>query len=130
MAAFREGARVLVVDDEPSICRALEIAFKRGGYEVRAVGTGETALWLLRTEQFDCMILDLRVPDIRGDVLFELGASLQPGLRTHTVFTSGDASEMARELVAACGCPLVGKPFDLNELMQLVAGMTERAREA
>ena len=130
MAAFHEGARVLVVDDEPSICRALQIALMRGGYQVHAVGTGETALWLLRTEHFDCMIVDLRVPDIRGDVLFELGASLQPHLRKNTVFTSGDSSELAHELVTACGCPLVAKPFDLVELMSLVAGMTQRVREA
>ena len=130
MGAFLEGARVLVVDDEPSICRALSIAFTRSGAHVRAVGTGETALWLLRTEQFDCMIVDLRVPDIRGDVLFELGASLQPQLRRNTIFTSGDASEFAQELVAACGCSLVAKPFDLGELLAVVEGMTRRAQEA
>ena len=130
MAAVPDGVRVLVVDDEPSICRALQIAFTRNGYDVRAVGSGETALWLLRTEQFDCMVLDLRVPDIRGDVLFELGASLQPQLRANTVFTTGDSSDLAQELIGACGCPLLAKPFDLGELMQIVAGMTRRARQA
>jgi DNA-binding NtrC family response regulator len=130
MLATHKGPRVLVVDDEPSICRALQIAFMRHGYEVLAVGSGETALWLLRTEQFECMVVDLRIPDIRGDVLFELGASLQPKLRTNTIFTSGDTSDLAQLLVAACGCPLIAKPFDLTELIELVARMTQRALEA
>ena len=125
MKLFNERARILVVDDEPSICRALTIAFSRGGYDVRAVESGEVALSMLRTEHFDCMVVDLRVPDVRGDVLFELAASLQPQLRVSTIFTTGDASEFAQDLIGACGCPLVAKPFDLVELLRMVGGMVE-----
>ena len=128
MKLFNERARILVVDDEPSICRALTIAFSREGYDVRAVESGEVALSMLRTEHFDCMVVDLRVPDVRGDVLFELAASLQPQLRTSTLFTTGDASEFAQDLIGACGCPLVAKPFDLAELMRMVGGMIEGGR--
>jgi DNA-binding response OmpR family regulator len=128
MRLFNERARILVVDDEPSICRALTIAFSRGGYDVRAVESGEVALSMLRTEHFDCMVVDLRVPDVRGDVLFELAASLQPQLRTSTLFTTGDASEFAQDLIGACGCPLVAKPFDLVELLATVGGMIEGGR--
>lgn len=123
MQLFNERARVLVVDDEPSICRALTIAFSRSGYDVRAVESGEVALSMLRTEHFDCMVVDLRVPDMRGDVLFELAASLQPQLRTNTIFTTGDASEFAQDLIGACGCTLIAKPFDLGELMEKIQGM-------
>lgn len=119
-----ERMRVLVVDDEPSICRALTIAFTRSGYEARAVESGELALSLLRSEHFDCLVVDLRMPDLRGDVLFELAASLQPHLRVHTVFTTGDTSEFAYDLIAACHCAVVTKPFDLPELLGIVAGMT------
>ena len=123
MRLFNERVRILVVDDEPSICRALTIAFSRDGYDVRAVDSGEVALSLLRAEHFDCMVVDLRVPDMRGDVLFELASSLQPQLRTATVFTTGDASELAQDLIGACGCPLLAKPFDLSELLQRVEQM-------
>jgi len=123
MRVYNERARILVVDDEPSICRAMTIALSRAGYDVRAVESGEVALSLLRTEHFDCMIVDLRVPDMRGDVLFELAASLQPQLRDHTVFTSGDASEFAQDLIGACGCTLIAKPFDLAELIKRVESL-------
>ena len=92
---FGDRIRILVVDDEPSICRALTIALSRGGYDVRAVESGERAHTLVRTEHFDCLVLDLRIPDMRGDVLFELAASIQPQLRTRTIFTTGDTSERA-----------------------------------
>jgi two-component system, NtrC family, response regulator GlrR len=130
MRVHNERARILVVDDEPSICRALTIAFARGGYDVRAVESGELALSLLRTEHFDCLVVDLRMPDVRGDVLFELAASLQPQLRACTVFTTGDASDFALELIGACGCAVIAKPFELPELLSVVDGMTAKRRGA
>lgn len=123
MRKFDRRAKILVLDDEPSICRALSLAFERVGADVRAVVRGEDALALLRTEHFDCLVVDLRVPDVRGDILFELAASLQPHLRAATVFTTGDASEFAQDLIGACGCPLVEKPFDLEELIGAVQRM-------
>lgn len=124
------GARVLVVDDEPTICRALTLALTRVGYEVVAVEHGEMALSLIRNEHFDCMIADLRIPDLRGDVLFELAAATQPQLRSCTLFTTGDVSEKASELIAACNCPVLPKPFDLQELIEWVRRMTRKVRDA
>jgi DNA-binding response OmpR family regulator len=127
---FNERLRVLVVDDEPTICRALTIALSRAGYEVVAVESGEQAHTLLRNEHFDFLVLDLRIPDLRGDVLFELAASIQPHLRYRTLFTTGDTSERALELIAACGCKALHKPFELQELTAELAKLAPRARDA
>jgi DNA-binding NtrC family response regulator len=129
MMIHNQRVRVLVVDDEPSICRALTIAFSRAGYDVRALESGEVAHTLLHSEHFDCLVVDLRMPDMRGDVLFELAASLQPHLKYRTIFTTGDASERAQELLEACDCRVLQKPFDLNELLSLVEQLTRRVRD-
>jgi len=127
---FNERLRVLVVDDEPTICRALTIALGRAGYDVLAVEAGEQAHTLLRSEHFDFLVLDLRIPDLRGDVLFELAASIQPHLRYRTLFTTGDTSERALELIAACGCKALHKPFELQELIGELAKMAPKVRDA
>jgi DNA-binding response OmpR family regulator len=127
---FNKRLRVLVVDDEPTICRALTIALDRAGYDVLAVESGEQAHSLLRNEHFDFLVLDLRIPDLRGDVLFELAASIQPHLRHRTLFTTGDSSERATELIEACGCPSLGKPFELQDLMKELQKMAPRVRDA
>jgi DNA-binding NtrC family response regulator len=121
---------VLVVDDEPSICRALTIALTRTGYDARALESGEAASLLVRQEHFDCLIVDLRIPDMRGDIFFEIAASVQPHLRHQTILTTGDVSELAHELLDACGCPVLQKPFDLHDLLGLVAKMTGGRRLA
>ena len=127
---FNERLRVLVVDDEPTICRALTIALGRAGYDVVAVEAGEQAHTLLRAEHFDVLVLDLRIPDLRGDVLFELAASIQPHLRYRTLFTTGDTSERALELIEACGCKALHKPFELQELTSELAKLAPRVRDA
>jgi DNA-binding response OmpR family regulator len=125
-----EPVRVLVVDDEPSICRALQIALTRAGCEVVTAESGESGIAYLRAERFDCLLLDLRIPDLRGDVVFELAASLQPHLRTQSLFITGDFSARSTELIDACGCPVVTKPFDLHELVDIVLRLVPRAQDA
>jgi DNA-binding response OmpR family regulator len=120
----------LIVDDEPTICRALQIALTRAGFSVDTRETGEGALELLRAEHVDALIVDLRIPDLRGDVLFELAVSVQSHLKYQTLFISGDASARGVELIQACGCPVVFKPFDLRDLVQETDKLVRRARDA
>ena len=124
----RHRARVLVVDDEPSICKALEIALRRAGYDVVTVENGETATTFIRAERFDALLVDLRIPDMRGDVFFELAAAIQPHLRTATLFMTGDITERAQKLITACRCNFLRKPFDLRDLLDAVAALSPQVR--
>lgn len=121
--------RVLIVDDETTICRALQIALTRAGYAVDARETGEGAIELLRREHVDALIVDLRIPDTRGDVLFDMAVSLQPQLARQTLFITGDGSPRGLELVGACGCPVLIKPFDLKDLIAATSRLVQNVRE-
>jgi len=119
-----EQIHVLVVDDEPAISRAVGIALSRAGYRVTTALSGESALATVRAEPVDVLVVDLRLRDMRGDALFEYAAAIQPHLRTHTLFTTGDISERAEQIIEACGCAFLRKPFDLKDVIQSVASMT------
>jgi two-component system KDP operon response regulator KdpE len=121
-----ERTRVLVVDDEPAICRALSIALDRAGYDVLIAQSGDSALSTLGHEHVDVMVIDLRIPDTRGDVVFELAAATHPHLRRQTLFMTGDISERAHKLILSCKCPSVRKPFELKELITAVAALSPR----
>jgi two-component system response regulator GlrR len=114
---------VLLVDDEPAICKALALALTRAGFRVSTALSGETAMSVVRGEHVDVLVVDLRIPDMRGDAFFELAAAMQPHLRTRTLFTTGDITERAQELIEACRCPLLRKPFDLKDLIDWVRGV-------
>jgi DNA-binding response OmpR family regulator len=67
-------SRVLVVDDEPQIRRALRVALRANGYDVTEVETGQEALDSVAVTPPDLLILDLGLPDVDG---FELCAELR-----------------------------------------------------
>ena len=117
-----QQTHVLLVDDEPAICKALALALSRAGYRVSTAMSGEAAMSVVRGEHVDVLVVDLRIPDMRGDSLFELAAAMQSHLRTKTLFTTGDITERAQELIEACNCPLLRKPFDLKDLIDWVSG--------
>lgn len=122
--------RVLVVDDEPSICKALEIALRRAGCDVVTVQSGDAAVELAHRERFDVLILDLRIPDMRGDVIFWTVTAVQPHLTHQTLFITGDITEKAQRLIAQCNCPLLHKPFDLRDLLDGVNALAPRRKNA
>jgi two-component system response regulator GlrR len=126
--ATREQIHVLLVDDEPAICKALSTALMRAGFRVSTALSGQDAMAIVRSERVDIMITDLRIPDMRGDAMFELAAATQPHLRTRTLFTTGDISERAQQLIEGCNCPFLRKPFDLKDLIDWVRAAQPTAR--
>jgi two-component system response regulator PilR (NtrC family) len=65
-------ARLLIVDDEKSLCQLLDIAFRQDGHVVETVSSGKTALTKLASQAHDVIISDIRMPDISGiDLLKE-----------------------------------------------------------
>lgn len=120
--------RVLVVDDEPSICRALAIALRRAGCEPITAESADAALAILRAQHVDALVLDLRIPDMRGDAVFHLATAIQPHLKRQTMFVTGDVTERADTLIRACGAPYVRKPFALADITDTVQALVPAAR--
>ena len=126
-----ERARVLIVDDEPAICKALKVALGRAGYEAIAAQAGDSALTVLSRERVDVLLLDLRIPDTRGDVVFELAAATHPHLRHQTLFMTGDISDRAQRLIQACECPMILKPFERSDMIAAIDALLPlRRRDA
>jgi DNA-binding NtrC family response regulator len=84
---------------------------------------------IVRAEHVDVLVLDLRIPDMRGDAFFELASAIQPHLRARTLFTTGDITERAQELIEACRCPMLRKPFDLKDLIDWVRGVQPKSKD-
>jgi CheY-like chemotaxis protein len=58
--------RILVVDDDPMVCMAIEVYLERRGFEVTIADGGETGLRALEDSAFDLMIVDIFMPHMRG----------------------------------------------------------------
>ena len=64
-------ARLLVVDDEKSLCQVLEIAFRKAGHMVETVSTGQAAKKKIESQVYDLIVSDIRMPDLSGIELLE-----------------------------------------------------------
>lgn len=123
------GLKALVVDDEVSICKAMERALASAGYDVVVAQSGESALAVIREEHVDVMLVDLRIPDMRGDIVFELAAATQPHLAYQTLFMTGDITENGQALICACRCHYLQKPFNLSDLFDAMAAVAPKVRD-
>jgi two-component system NtrC family sensor kinase len=112
--------RMLIVDDEAPLRQAMSAYFRSLGHVVESVGTGREAIARFCEVEFDTLLLDLRLPDMRGDeILTELRRLSREPRRV--VFVTGDTqSDSARRVLEASGHPTVSKPFLLDDLASVV----------
>ncbi|HJD84918.1 MULTISPECIES: response regulator [Streptomycetaceae] len=117
--------RVLVVDDEPQIVRALVINLKARKYEVDAAHDGASALELAAARHPDVVVLDLGLPDMDGVEVIR-------GLRGWTrvpiiVLSARHASDEKVEALDAGADDYVTKPFGMDELLARMRAAVRRA---
>jgi two-component system KDP operon response regulator KdpE len=117
--------RVLVVDDEPQIVRALVINLKARKYEVDAAPDGRTALDLAASRHPDVVVLDLGLPDMDGVEVIR-------GLRGWTrvpilVLSARHSSDEKVEALDAGADDYVTKPFGMDELLARLRAAVRRA---
>jgi two-component system KDP operon response regulator KdpE len=122
------GARILVVDDEPQILRALQTNLRGAGYEVTTAETVEEALAEAAMRPPDAVILDLLLPDGSGtDVCRELRKwSDVPVIVLSAV---GDEAEKVAALDAGAD-DYVTKPFGIDELLARLRAALRRVNPA
>jgi two-component system KDP operon response regulator KdpE len=119
------GTRVLVVDDEPQIVRALSTNLRARGYDVTAATTGEDALARAAEQRPDLVILDLGLPGIDG---VEVVRGLRGWTSVPVIVLSVRDSE--RDKVAALDAgadDYVTKPFGMDELIARMRAALRRA---
>lgn len=115
--------RVLVVDDEPSICQALALLFRWHGIDVVTALSAAEAMHILSATHVDVLLIDLRLRDARGDSVFRAAVDLDPSYRERTLFMTGDITAEAERIIAATNCPFLRKPFDITLAVQAIAAL-------
>lgn len=122
--------RVLVVDDEPSICQALSLLLAWHGIDAVTVLTAAEANQAIAKSHFDVLLIDLRLRDARGDAVFRSAIDRDSSYNERTLFMTGDITTEAERIIAATNCPYLRKPFDITLAVQAIAALVGIALEA
>ena len=111
---------VLVVDDEPDICELLSITLERMSLAPHIAGTIGAAQRMLKTEQFDLCLTDMRLPDGDGLDLVKWIQQYSPSVPVAVLTAHGNMETAVRALKLGA-FDFVSKPLDLPGLRKLVA---------
>jgi len=114
-----EMPRILVVDDEIEMAMTLADELGDRGYRSLGLGSASEAIRRLRSERFDALITDLRMPGVDGLALLHESLALDPS-RPVIVMTGHGALETAMDAARYGAYHYITKPFRFATLIQLL----------
>lgn len=129
-SASSDKAFVLLVDDEKDHCAALHDVLDDNEYRVAVVHDGETAIEKTRTNDFDIIILDMKLPTLNGLDTYLAIREIRPDVGV--VFITGypdDMGGLAQLAVEKKAHACIEKPLDMNRFIPMLNGIMEQRRQ-
>lgn len=121
------GARVLVVDDDPDSRTSMTLLLKQAGLSVVGAASAREALAAVEGPKFDLAIIDIVLPDVRGDELLQaLRAHDESNQKLPAIAVTGYGSYENQERIRQAGFDAyVIKPADYRRLLDIIARLIE-----
>lgn len=119
---MEEKLKILVVDDDKRMTRTLADILTLHGYDVTEVWSGQEALEKVQSTTFDCVLTDVRMPEMNGVELHKALSEVQPGLPV-VLMTAFASDDLLRQGMDQGVAGLVEKPLDINILLQFFSSL-------
>jgi DNA-binding NtrC family response regulator len=110
-----EKAKIMVIDDEESMCRFMQIMLQREGYEVTSTVSSKEALEEIKNKNYDLVIADLMMPEMNGLELLSRVKSITPDIN-FIVMTAYASVDTAIEALKKGAFDYITKPFKVDEI--------------
>ncbi len=118
--------RILVVEDEPAICKLCQKILLREGFKVDIAVNGEVAHDMLEKQQYDLFLFDIKLPVMSGKELYKWLLKNNAQLASRVIFTSGSmATGDTQSFLEQVARPFLPKPFIAAELIAIVRQILE-----
>ncbi|MFC2000719.1 response regulator, partial [Chloroflexota bacterium] len=115
------GAKILVVDDEPIVQQFLSEMLSKEGHEVEVIDNGDDALEKLGSEDFDVILLDIKLPGKNGIEIYKHIRKTAKSLVRKVVFISGDVmNKDTTFFLSRNKASYISKPFDVEQLKNII----------
>jgi excisionase family DNA binding protein len=113
-----DKAKILVVDDEQMVQDLMKDILGRHDYHPDTAKTGKEALERLKEKTYDLMFLDIKLPDIDGDKVYEKVVEIQPAL--HVIIITGLADAQIFDKILTLGpVTVLRKPLKVDQVLRL-----------
>ena len=125
-SAAAHPARILIVEDEPTVAQLLVDVLTEEGHEAEATVDSHDGLTRASRKNYDMVICDLRMPRLDGRAFYEALVSADSPLRNHILFITGDTiARGTQEFLRSTGMPHLAKPFLVEEVKMSVRRLLE-----
>ena len=122
---------ILVIDDEPSVRRALTRLLRRDGYCVGTASNGHHALAQLQARCYDMIVCDLHMPGLDGPAFYAILTRQYPALRQRVIFLTGDSGSVAStRFLTQCGRPWLPKPCPIATIRRAIRHVLQSSPQA
>lgn len=121
---------LLVVDDDPKCLKLAAEVLRHKGYAMVSAVSGEQALERARSQAFDLVLMDIRLPGLNGIQTLALLRAMPKHGGTPVVAVTASVPASNIEILEAGFCACLTKPYHLKLLVQTVADQLERSRAA
>lgn len=129
LSQVKQRGTVLVVDDDPDFVDGVVPILKGADYDVQVASTGAEALDKILNGDFDCLLLDLRLPVLSGPELY--ARLVAAGRAVPTVLVTGGREEAQRdERLKSQLSGMLFKPFDPNALLKAIGSALSQSQAA
>ena len=125
----QEQARILVIDDDATVRRSLEVALKKNGYDVDVAETGKEAIRKSKAKLYNLALVDLRLPDMDGIELLTAVREAVPKM-IKIIITGYPSLENAIEAVNRGADGYMVKPYSMEDLLQKIKEQLQKQQEA
>ena len=116
---FETPPHILVMEDDLSVAKGLEMVLSEGGFDVNLAGTGELALEAFKQKRFDLLVADLRLPDIDGMEVIKQVKAAKPETEV-IVITGYGTTAKAVEAMKLGVHDFLPKPFTEDQIKKAI----------
>jgi DNA-binding NtrC family response regulator len=127
----KQGALILIVDDDPGTCTTLKNILLKKGYRISIAHDGEKAVTMAQEKTYDIILIDLKLPTINGLEVYLKIKEIDPKLVA--IMMTGYCKEMTdlvEEALNNDAYTCIFKPLDIEKLLMLVEKILERKKKA
>jgi len=117
-----EKLRILVVDDDRRLSRTLVDILTIKGHQAEAAYSGPEALDMVKQEQFDCVLSDIRMPEMSGVELHRAIKEAQPQVPV-VLMTAYSSDRLVQEGLEQGALAILTKPLDINNLLCFLSSL-------
>jgi len=122
----RGAGRILIVDDEKNMRKTLADILRDEGYQVATAATGEEAVALCSQQDFDVVLMDVRMPGMDGVEAFRRIRRHREGVRV-LLMSAYDVHQLKEAALDEGAIAFLSKPLDVQKVIQLIGEVKETA---